>query len=178
MEDNMFFYPRYPFEQEWDEDNYRKNGVKPMNNIFTPKETMEYGNIFRDEYVPYLNYQPRKLSPSNEKEKRIYELMAMRDFCHDLKLYLDVYPNDNKRSGAYSWGCYDSNPFILTNFQGRYDDVSTLAHELGHSMHSYYSNKQYEEIEKTNGEEGLCCPGYGPGNGRAYNHFSIPDWIL
>ena len=143
MEDNMFFYPRYPFEQEWDEDNYRKNGVKPMNNIFTPKETMEYGNIFRDEYVPYLNYQPRKLSPSNEKEKRIYELMAMRDFCHDLKLYLDVYPNNK--------------------------EIRTLYEK---------SLKQYEEIEKTNGEEGLCCPGYGPGNGRAYNHFSIPDWIL
>ena len=53
MEDNMFFYPHYPFEQEWEEENYRKMDIKPMNNIFTPKETMEYGNIFRDEYVPY-----------------------------------------------------------------------------------------------------------------------------
>lgn len=56
--------------------------------------------------------------------------------------WIDFYPNKNKASGAYSGGSYDSNPFILTNYLGKYRDVSTLIHELGHSLHTYYSNKQ------------------------------------
>ena len=56
--------------------------------------------------------------------------------------WIDVYPTTAKRSGAYSnGGCYDVHPYILLNFNGQYDDVSTLAHELGHTMHSFYSNK-------------------------------------
>lgn len=56
--------------------------------------------------------------------------------------WIDVYPNPGKRSGAYSSGdVYDVHPYILLNYNGKYDDVSTLAHELGHTMHSYYSNK-------------------------------------
>lgn len=51
--------------------------------------------------------------------------------------WIDVFETPGKRSGAYSTGFYRTKPFILTNFQGRYDDVSTLAHELGHSVHSY-----------------------------------------
>ena len=56
--------------------------------------------------------------------------------------WIDMYPNTGKRSGAYSTGSeYDVHPYILMNYNGKYDDVSTLAHELGHTMHSYYSNK-------------------------------------
>ncbi len=56
--------------------------------------------------------------------------------------WIDVYPTPGKRSGAYSsGGAYDVHPYILLNYNGQYDDVSTLAHELGHTMHSYYSNK-------------------------------------
>lgn len=56
--------------------------------------------------------------------------------------WIDVFPNTGKRSGAYSsGGAYGAHPFILLNFNGKYDDVSTMAHELGHTMHSYYSNK-------------------------------------
>jgi oligoendopeptidase F len=56
--------------------------------------------------------------------------------------WIDVYPNTGKRSGAYSNGsAYDVHPYILLNFNGQYDDVGTLAHELGHTMHSYFSNK-------------------------------------
>ena len=55
--------------------------------------------------------------------------------------WIDFYPSKDKRTGAYSWGTYDSNPYILTNFTGSYDSLSTLAHELGHSMHSYYSKQ-------------------------------------
>lgn len=55
--------------------------------------------------------------------------------------WVDYYPKPGKRSGAYSGGCYDTKPFILMNYIGEYDSVSTLAHELGHSMHSYLSNQ-------------------------------------
>lgn len=55
--------------------------------------------------------------------------------------WVDVYPGRGKRSGAYSAGCYDTEPYILLNFMGQIDDVSTLAHEAGHSMHSYFSKQ-------------------------------------
>ncbi len=54
--------------------------------------------------------------------------------------WVDVPERKGKRSGAYSSGCYDSYPYLLLNFNGTLNDVFTLAHELGHSMHSYYSN--------------------------------------
>lgn len=60
--------------------------------------------------------------------------------------WIDVYNNKGKRSGAYSSGSYDTNPYVLLNYEGTLNDVSTLAHELGHSMHSYYSrcNNSYQ----------------------------------
>ncbi len=54
--------------------------------------------------------------------------------------WVDRYENRGKRSGAYSSGCYDSHPYVLMNYHGQLNDVFTLAHELGHSMHSYLSN--------------------------------------
>ncbi len=53
--------------------------------------------------------------------------------------WVDVFPTKGKRSGAYSSGTYLTQPYILMNFHGGYEDVSTLAHEMGHSMHSYFS---------------------------------------
>ena len=58
------------------------------------------------------------------------------------KRWVDRYENKGKRSGAYSSGCYDSNPFILMNYlDDNINSVYTLAHEAGHSMHSHFSNK-------------------------------------
>ena len=54
--------------------------------------------------------------------------------------WIDIYPNKGKRGGAYSSGSYDTYPFILLNHNDTYHDLSTLIHELGHSMHTYYSN--------------------------------------
>src|SRR5690606_6191738 len=52
--------------------------------------------------------------------------------------WIDMYPNEGKRSGAYSNGsAYDVHPYILMNYNGKYNDMSTLTHELGHTMHSY-----------------------------------------
>ncbi|MEM7175539.1 MAG: oligoendopeptidase F [Chlamydiota bacterium] len=55
--------------------------------------------------------------------------------------WADRYENEGKRSGAYSGGCYDSHPFMLLNYQGTFRDVMTLAHEAGHSMHSFFSRR-------------------------------------
>lgn len=54
---------------------------------------------------------------------------------------IDVYPDKNKANGAYKTGCYKKPAMVLTNFSGKFNDVSTLAHELGHAMHSFYSDK-------------------------------------
>ncbi|GHU66589.1 oligoendopeptidase F [Clostridia bacterium] len=55
--------------------------------------------------------------------------------------WVDVYENEGKSSGAYSFGSYDSKPYILMNYAGKIKDVFTLIHEMGHSMHSYYTRK-------------------------------------
>lgn len=55
--------------------------------------------------------------------------------------WVDVHENKGKRSGAYSSGAYGTNPYILLNWQGKVNDVFTLAHEFGHSVHSYYTRK-------------------------------------
>ena len=58
--------------------------------------------------------------------------------------WVDVYPSKGKRGGAYSSGCPGTEPYILLNYNGTFDNVSTLAHEAGHSMHSYFSRKYNE----------------------------------
>jgi oligoendopeptidase F len=60
--------------------------------------------------------------------------------------WVDVFENARKRSGAYSSGCYDSMPYILLNYHGNFTDVQTLAHEAGHSMHSYLSRNHQPYI--------------------------------
>lgn len=55
--------------------------------------------------------------------------------------WVDVYETQNKRSGAYQWGSYDTHPYVLLNYNGSLDDVLTIAHEMGHALNSYYSNK-------------------------------------
>lgn len=56
--------------------------------------------------------------------------------------WIDIYENKGKRGGAYSWGGYDTMPYVLLNYNNELGDVSTLAHEMGHSIHSYYSRKE------------------------------------
>ena len=60
--------------------------------------------------------------------------------------WIDVYENQGKTGGAYSFGTYDSSPYILMNYQNTINDLFTLAHEMGHSMHSYYSHQNQPYI--------------------------------
>lgn len=55
--------------------------------------------------------------------------------------WIDVYENEGKRSGAYSWGVYGTHPYVLLNYNGTLDHVFTLAHEMGHAIHSYYADR-------------------------------------
>ncbi len=60
--------------------------------------------------------------------------------------WIDVYENRGKTPGAYSWGDNINHPFVLLNYQGKLEDVFTLAHEMGHAMHSYYTNKTQPSV--------------------------------
>ena len=105
-----------------------------------------------DVYANMVNNSEYKYPFDKGKETVIKALSILGDdYVNALKDginngWLDVYPNKGKRSGGYSGGSYDTEPYILLNYQDKYDDMSTLAHELGHSMHSYYArnNNPYQ----------------------------------
>lgn len=61
--------------------------------------------------------------------------------------WLDVFANEGKDTGAFSWGYYKKHPVVLLNFEGTMSDVFTIAHEMGHSMHTYYSNLNQPETK-------------------------------
>lgn len=100
-----------------------------------------------DTYVSIVNEKPREYTFDEAKDLVIDALSIFGDnYITDLKRaftekWIDIYNNKGKRGGAYSGGCYDTYPYVLLNFEGTLNDVSTLAHELGHSMHSFYSRK-------------------------------------
>ncbi len=100
-----------------------------------------------DLYTPLVKESKKDIEYKKAKEMVIKGLSALgEDYTEVLNKafndrWIDVYETEGKTSGAYSWGSYDSKPFILLNYQGTINDVFTLAHELGHSMHTYYSNK-------------------------------------
>ena len=101
-----------------------------------------------DIYVDLIK-EKQKDVPFDEGKKIVFDaLKPLGDkYLIDLKKafderWIDIYPSTGKKSGAYSWGCYDSYPYLLLNYNDTMDSVNTMAHELGHSMHSYYSKKQ------------------------------------
>jgi len=101
-----------------------------------------------DMYVPLIPNVDIKMS-YEEAEEAVIESVAPlgAEYQNTLKRglaehrWVDRFENENKRSGAYSSGCYDSMPYILMNYKGLLRDVFTLAHEAGHSMHSFLSHK-------------------------------------
>ena len=60
--------------------------------------------------------------------------------------WIDVYENQGKRKGAYSWGSYGTHPYVLMNYNGTLSDVFTLVHEMGHSLHSHYSHTNQPQV--------------------------------
>lgn len=100
-----------------------------------------------DVYAPLVENSEKEYSYEEAKDLVIKALSPLGEtYIKDLKTLfdsncIDVYHNENKRGGAYSWGCYETLPYVLLNYEGKFTDVSTVAHELGHSMHSFYSCK-------------------------------------
>lgn len=103
---------------------------------------------YYDLYAPLVATVDLKYSPE-EAQRHVLAAVAPlgADYTAVLRRafaerWIDLLPNEGKRSGAYSnGGAYDVHPYMLLNYLGQYNDVSTLAHELGHTMHSYYSNR-------------------------------------
>ena len=100
-----------------------------------------------DTYVSLVEDDNKNYTFSEAKDLVLKALSVLGDDYVEIlnkafdEKWIDVFNNVGKRSGAYSSGCYDTNPFILLNFEGKLDDVSTLSHELGHSVHSYFSRE-------------------------------------
>lgn len=100
-----------------------------------------------DVYVSIINEKPKEYTFEEAKQLVLSALSIFGDdYINNLnkafdEKWIDIYNNKGKRGGAYSGGSYDTYPYVLLNFEGTLNDVSTLAHELGHSMHSFYSRK-------------------------------------
>ena len=99
-----------------------------------------------DVYVPLVE-RPEKEIPFEEAKKIVKEGLSVlgEDYVRLLEEgfdngWIDVYENQGKRSGAYSWGAYGTHPYVLLNYNGNLNAVFTLAHEMGHAIHSYYSD--------------------------------------
>ena len=100
-----------------------------------------------DIYIPIVEKPDKEYGYEDAKELVKASIAPMGDeyvaiasdgMDHD---WVDVYENKNKRSGAYSWGAYGTHPYVLLNHQDDLNSTFTLAHEMGHAMHTYYSNK-------------------------------------
>ncbi|WEK56366.1 MAG: oligoendopeptidase F [Candidatus Cohnella colombiensis] len=112
-----------------------------MYDLFTP---------LVDEYDLEISYEEAKkkvynsLSPLGEDYRKVLQ----EGFD---KGWIDIYENEGKRSGAYSWGAYGTHPYVLLNHKDNLNSMFTLAHEMGHAMHSYYSdaNNDYRNAQYT-----------------------------
>ena len=107
-----------------------------------------------DIYVPIVNDYDKKYE-YEEAKKTILEVLEVfgEEYLNKVKealdsRWIDVYPTKAKRTGGYSGGSYDTYPYILLNYQDKYNDMSTLIHEMGHSMHSYYS-RNYNDYQNS-----------------------------
>ena len=105
-----------------------------------------------DLYVPMTEQDHSEIPFEQAKETVLEGLAPMGEeylnllregFDHG---WIDVYENQGKRTGAYSWGAYGTHPYVLLNYQGTLHDVFTLAHEMGHALHSWYSDEHQPYI--------------------------------
>ena len=105
-----------------------------------------------DVYTPMIADAAKKI-PFDEAKQTVLAALAPlgEDYVAKVKegfenRWIDVYENEGKRSGAYSAGAYGTHPYVLLNHNDTLDNMFTLAHEMGHAMHSYYSNENQPYI--------------------------------
>lgn len=105
-----------------------------------------------DSYVPLIQEIEKKIPFEKAKEMVKEGLKPMgEDYLAKLEegfenRWIDIYENQGKRSGAYSWGAYGVHPYVLLNYNDSLNNVFTLAHEMGHALHSYYSDSNQNYI--------------------------------
>lgn len=116
--------------------------------VLFKKEVLNLDEMhFYDLYVPLFPEPKTRYSFDEAKNIVIEGLSPLGEEYRKALLgafenrWLDVYENRGKRSGAYSWGVYGVHPYVLLNFNGTFRDVFTLAHEMGHAMHSHFTFK-------------------------------------
>ena len=126
-----------------------KENLKPLFDYYNYKKkllNLDELHIY-DIYTPVIDEEGKTYTFEEAKDLVINSLEILgEDYSKVLKSafddkWIDVFNNKGKRGGAYSSGSYLTKPFLLLNYEGRLNDVSTLAHELGHSIHTYYSCK-------------------------------------
>ena len=105
-----------------------------------------------DLYVSMVGEADKKIPYEEAKEIVLNGLAPMGEDYQELlrkgfnEGWIDVYENEGKRSGAYSWGAYGTHPYVLLNYQDNLNNVFTLAHEMGHALHSYHSDETQDYI--------------------------------
>ncbi|WP_161798166.1 oligoendopeptidase F [Aneurinibacillus tyrosinisolvens] len=110
-----------------------------MYDIYTPIVQAD------QKYIPYDKAKQMVLDGLKPLGEEYVGVLRDQAFSKDGG-WIDVYSTEDKTSGAYQWGSYTTHPYLLLNYQGTEDDVSTMAHELGHAMQSYYTNKNQKYI--------------------------------
>lgn len=129
-------------------DTVNNNLDKMHDYVSLRKKTLGVGELhFYDIYAPLTSDYTVKVSYENAKETVLDALKILGDdYVSQVKKgyesgWVDVYENDGKRSGAFSWGAYGTHPYIFLNYTETLNDIFTLIHETGHAMHTYYSNE-------------------------------------
>lgn len=129
-------------------DTVNNNLDKMHDYVSLRKKTLGVDELhFYDIYAPLTSDYTVKVSYENAKETVLDALKILGDdYVSQVKKgyesgWVDVYENDGKRGGAFSWGAYGTHPYIFLNYTETLNDIFTLIHETGHAMHTYYSNE-------------------------------------
>ena len=129
-------------------DTVNNNLDKMHDYVSLRKKTLGVDELhFYDIYAPLTSDYTVEVSYENAKETVLDALKILGDdYVSQVKKgyesgWVDVYENDGKRSGAFSWGAYGTHPYIFLNYTETLNDIFTLIHETGHAMHTYYSNE-------------------------------------
>ena len=129
-------------------DTVNNNLDKMHDYVSLRKKTLGVDELhFYDIYAPLTSDYTVNVSYENAKETALDALKILGDdYVSQVKKgyesgWVDVYENDGKRSGAFSWGAYGTHPYIFLNYTETLNDIFTLIHETGHAMHTYYSNE-------------------------------------
>ncbi len=132
-----------------------KKNIAPLSKFWKLKKQALHLNSFHiyDTFAPITKEVQKKYTIEDAKDLLLKSLSVLGPtYIEDLKKsfeegWIDFPPNDGKRNGAYCTACYSVHPYVLLSFDGSLNNVSTLAHELGHAMHYYYAckNQKYQD---------------------------------